>query len=216
MIQRVTEQDLIDKDRYPLVLPFRTPISPGKLPKDHTFPFGRVEEIDYNLLDQSGIELIRELNRRPWLATVSYCSGHPCDRPLEEETPISMRQPLYKEAKRWDYEQEMDKLAKKVRGHRITKEIFKHEIKSLLDVSRSWFNLNVNVYKPDPFFQWMHLSFMLYARTFMQFPLYQLPEVTFNPLFPVPNFNVSCGYYGMEHRTALHDLFVEALRNIPI
>lgn len=215
MLKNIDYTELFSQERIPLTSIFRPLLSTGNLPPDPTFPYGRVEDINYNQLDPAGHNLIKEINKRPWIATVSYCSGHPFNRPKEEDTPYTEHL-TYKGKPRWEFAEEMHKLNKQVRGHRISKDIYRTEIKDLIEASRSWFNLTMNVYKTEPFLQWMRSFFVAYTNTFLQFQLYRPPEVTLNPLFPIPNYTLVCGYFGVEHRTGLHTLLSESIRNIPI
>ena len=90
----------------PTVFPSITPVrSAGKLiratpyrpkhPKvsipsgNACYPNGEPENINYETIDEAGRELIKELNKRPWISTIAYCSGHPQDRHVNENTKCS-------------------------------------------------------------------------------------------------------------------------------
>src|SRR5277367_5848603 len=57
-------------------------------PIDPFFPFGTPNQIDWTKIDQAGVEMLQELNLRPWIKSVEYCSGHPLDRPPDEVSAL--------------------------------------------------------------------------------------------------------------------------------
>lgn len=209
------DSDVIYMPKHPLALPFRPALSKGSLPKDLSFPFGHPQCLDYSKLDPIGIDLIKELNKRPWCQTVSYCSGHPMDRPEDENTPWSSKA-TWKGKNRWDLSVELEALSRQYRGHRLTKDAFHSQSDELLNLSRTRFHLNLNIYVMEPFTKWLRIVHVIYARTFMKFPVYRLPEVIFNPVVPTLNYSINCGYFGTEHRVGMHKLWSEALRHVPI
>lgn len=211
-----TEDDVATMQRHPLVFPFRPPVPKGTFPAPNPcFPFEHPQELNYDELDPVGRDLVRELNKRPWCETTCYCSGHPTDRPEDEQT-LWTRNTTWEGKNRWDVSEELEKLQTRLRGHRLNKENYQASVKTLLDASRAQFLLGLNVYKLNPFYKWLRISYVMFVRTFMPFGVYQLPEVTLNPLIPVPNLSISIGYFGVEHRQALNSLFSEALRHVPI
>ena len=205
---------LEDQKKYPLVLPFRKPRPRSGIPNPF-FPYGPPEEIVWKDIDPVGHRLIKEINLRPWIATVAYCSGHPADRPVEEETPWCQKL-TWNGLSRWNFYQEGVKLERQLRGHRIGKAAYNEQVQNLIETSRAHFSLNVNVYVMAPFLQWLRTVYTVYLQTFMRMPIYKLPEVSLNPMSPIPHFNIMVGYFGVEHRESLHELFVDSLRVVPI
>jgi hypothetical protein len=183
-------------------------VKPEAPPLDPSFPFGRPENIDYKILDEAGHDLIKELNLRPWVKTVEYCSGHPLDRFPEEQSE------LYPYATGENVYEEIAKLDMAYLRGLVNDTYFKHRKTELRSAGATRFYLNMNVYNLGIFLEWTRLlSALIIATT--NSGLYPL-IVRLNPLRPGVNVSVYWDYWTLEERDMIHDLFLVSLNNFPV
>lgn len=175
---------------------------------DPAFPFGKPDKIDYKELDIAGHELITELNLRPWIKTVEYCSGHPLDRFPEEKSD------LYPYGTGENVYEEMQKLDMAFMRGLINDTYFKYRKKELREVGATRFYLNVNVYDEKIFKEWIKLASSLVIATTHN-GLYPL-KVQFNPLRFGTNYSIYWDYWTMEEREMVHVILLTALQNFPV
>lgn len=175
---------------------------------DPAFPFGRPEDIDWSKIDAAGHDLLKEVNIRPWMKSVEYCSGHPLNRHPEELSelyPYVTGENVYEEINRLD-------LAF-IRGL-IPDVFFRYRKQEIRSMGATRFYLNVNVYSIEIFLQWTKiLAGMVTASTqSVTNPLI----VRFNPNRPGVNYSIYWDYWTAEERNLIHYLVSESLDSVPV
>lgn len=175
---------------------------------DPAFPFGRVEDIDWNKIDAPGRDMLKELNLRSWVKSTEYCSGHPLNRPIDEVSdlyPYVSGENVYEEIARLDMAY--------IRGL-INDTFFKQRKTELRSTGATRFYLNVNVYDYAIFSEWVKVLASLVAATTssMLYPLI----VRENPLRPGKNISLAWDYWTVEERDMIHQLVMVALNNFPV
>ena len=202
-----------------ITLPFRPPRIRSS--NDPLFPYGTPEELDYSMLDQTGVELIKEINRHPWIATADYCSGHPSDRPPTEETShtaernkiITVAMPT---AFRWDFWEELQHLTDHHRKGQIGRIDYMTHRTLLLECSKATLYFDAQVSVIRPFFSWMKLVYNAFEEVFMGLPFYSTPVLTTDPLHKLLRIHFSFDYYGVAHRETAHNILLNSLMEFPI
>jgi hypothetical protein len=207
---------------FGISLPFRPPRQRSSF--DPNYPYGQPQEIDYSLLDQAGVELVQEMNRHPWLATVDYCSGHPSDRPPSENTPISIARDelaarFMPNAFRWNYWEEIKGCMDAYVAGNKSKTDYLIARNGLTELSKTTLRIAMFVGSLKPFIYWMRLVFMGISAAFLGLPEYEMPKLTLNPMKCAKhelNFIFEFEYFGVAHRQVVHDIMLDALREIPL
>jgi|SRR5208337_323878 len=173
---------------------------------DPSFPFGKPEEIDYSELDSAGITMIQEINKRPWIKTVEYCSGHPLDRPTGEQSelyPYATGENVYLETAKLE--------SAFVRGL-IPDQYFRHRKDELRRAGITRFYLNVNIEDMIPFMGWIgYISKLVVMATNT---LVNPVVVRYNPLRPGINFSIYWDYWTLEERHLIHSVVMDALQHV--
>lgn len=175
---------------------------------DPMYPFGRPENIDYAELDQAGIQLIQEVNLRPWMKSVEYCSGHPLNRPPDEPSylyPFVSGENVYEEINRLDLAH--------IRGL-IPDPYFRYRKQELRQQGMTRFYLNVNVFNMMIFQEWARIfsTLVTVATQSSVNPLI----ARFNPLRPGINYSFYWDYWTVEERQLIHAVALDALSNFPL
>lgn len=173
---------------------------------DPFFPFGKPEDINYSELDSAGITMIQEINKRPWIKTVEYCSGHPLDRPTGEQSelyPYATGENVYMETARLE--------SSFVRGL-IPDQYFRHRKEELRKAGITRFYLNVNVENMIPFMEWVgYISKLVVMATNT---LINPVVVRYNPLRPGINYSIYWDYWTLEERHLIHSVVMDALQHV--
>lgn len=175
---------------------------------DPSFPFGTPDQIDYTKLDKAGVELIQELNKRPWVKTVEYCSGHPLDRPADELSE------LYPYVSGENVYQEINKLDMAMTRGLISDRYFRYRKNDLQTVGATRFFLNVNVMDIKIFQSFVKVCSQLLTVTTQS--VVNPIIVRMNPLRPGNNFSIHWDYWTMAERNMIHAILLDALYNIPV
>ena len=175
---------------------------------DPVYPFGKPDKINYKELDQEGVQLITELNLRPWVKTVEYCSGHPLDRPIDEPSD------LYPYATGENVYEQMQALDMAYMRGLINSTYFKHRKNELREAGATRFYLNVNVLDETIFKEWVKLASALVIATTHN-GLYPL-NVQFNPLRSGNNYSLYWDYWTLEEREMIHNILLATLDNFPV
>jgi hypothetical protein len=173
---------------------------------DPSFPFGKPEDIDYSTLDSAGITMIQELNKRPWIKTVEYCSGHPLDRPTGEQSelyPYATGENVYVENAKLDMAF--------VRGL-VPDQYYRHRKEELRKAGMTRFFLNVNVENLVPFMEWV--TYISKIITIATNTIINPVIVRYNPLRPGVNFSVYWDYWTLEERQLIHSAVMDALQHV--
>lgn len=175
---------------------------------DPSFPFGHPDNLDYSTLDKAGQELVAAINLRPWIKTVEYCSGHPFDRPTDENSalyPYGSGENVYEEINKLD--------AAYVRGL-LPEVYFRTRKADLRSAGATRFYLNVNVYNMIVFTDWIKLfsGVVTLATQTHSNPL----VVRLNPTRPGINYSLYWDYWCMEERTMIHYLALDTLNHFPV
>lgn len=181
---------------------------PAEKTIDPFFPFGTPNDIDWNTIDKAGAELIQEINLRPWIKSVEYCSGHPLDRPPDEESglyPYVSGENVYDEISKLDMAF--------VRGL-IPDVYFRYRKQELRTQGMTRFYLNVNVYNIEIFLEWTKA--ISHLVTIMTQSAINPVVVRYNPLRPGVNYSIYWDYWTMDERDMIHDAVSTALNHIPI
>lgn len=181
---------------------------PQQKPIDPYFPFGAPQDIDWKKIDSAGVELLQELNMRPWIKSVEYCSGHPLDRPPDEASelyPYVSGENVYDEITKLDMAF--------VRGL-IPDQYFRYRKQELRTQGMTRFYLNVNVYNIDIFLEWTRSIAQLV--TIMTNSSINPVVVRYNPLRPGTNYSIYWDYWTMDEQMLIHDAVETALLHIPV
>ena len=200
-------------------LPFRPPRIRSS--NDPLFPYGAPEELDYATLDQAGVELIKEINRHPWIATTEYCSGHPSDRPPTEETAHTAEHnrivmATMPTAFRWDFWEELQRLTDYHLKGKIGKTDYVTRQAMLVECSKATLYFGAQVSVVRPFFGWMRLVYSGFGEIFTGSPLYSMPTLTVDPMRKLMRIHFSFDYYGVAHRERAHNILMTSLMEFPI
>ena len=175
---------------------------------DPEFPFGRPENIKWSEIDAAGVELLKEINLRPWMKSTEYCSGHPLDRPENELSS------LYPYVTGENVYQEIDKLDRAYLRGLINDTFFRSRKKELREAGATRFFLNVNIYNNDIYLEWIKLLAALVASATPN-GLYPL-IVRENPLRPGHNVSLIWDYWTSEERDMIHYLIMVSLNSFPV
>jgi len=179
-----------------------------KVELDPMFPFGTPDQIDYKELDQAGVKLIQELNKRPWIKTVEYCSGHPLNRHPEEASE------LYPYVTGENVYEETDKLDMAFIRGVVPDQFFRRRKRELREQGLTRFYLNVNVYSLPIFMDWVRTlaaAVMVVTQQGLN-PLI----IRFNPIRTGVNYSIYWDYWTLEERDLIHNLALDTLNQIPI
>lgn len=180
--------------------------------RDPEFPFGRPADINYDKVDEIGRPLIKEINKRAWVQSTEYCSGHPPDRPLGEKTkwyPGEGGQKIFQ-----------DCIGDLMR-YRMNGVISQHELDmKMVDLHQrysSYFYLNVNVYQMNIFRQWLGSLQRLIFEVWGEDALFhRILDIKFHPIRPQLNFTIRFTYFSVEDREKIHQTILDSLHYFPV
>jgi hypothetical protein len=178
---------------------------------DAEFPFGRPEVIDWDELDKEGHPLIKEINLRPWMKSTEYCSGHPLDRPKDEQTGWGSR---ISDVLSENVYVEISKLDMAYLRGAIPDVYYRRRKLQLRDEGATRFYLNINVYNLVPFMQWIR-TFSVTLLSLLGSD-YNPIVVRMNPLRPGLNYTIYWDYWSMDERVMIHDLALRTLQQFPV
>lgn len=175
---------------------------------DPEFPFGHPNNIDWTKIDSAGIQLIKEINLRPWMKSTEYCSGHPLDRPSDEKSefyPYITGNDVYEEIGKLDMAY--------IRGL-IPDVFFRRRKQELRERGATRFYLNVNVYNIAIFQQWTRMlsTLIIMSTNSILDPLI----VRYNPVRPGMNYTIHWDYWTLAERELIHQLAFDSLMHFPV
>jgi hypothetical protein len=184
------------------------------------YPYGEPEDINYDLIDPIGRRLIKELNMRPWISTVSYCSGHPQDRPIDEETAESTTHymPSSDPPKpvRWNFYEELYRMSSL--GADLPEGKMEEAQDELAESSITEFNLSVHVLNHHAFVVWIRtvntaLRMFVGREALRDRPI----DVRLNlNMRRGMNYIITWPYFTVKERTIFHEIMLGTLDNIPV
>lgn len=172
------------------------------------FPFGLPEHIDWTTADKAGLQFITELNKRPWVKTVEYCSGHPLNRPIDEVSDY------YPDITGEDVYEEINMLDNAFVRGLIPDQYFRARKQELRESGQTRFYVSMNVYNLTIFMNWTkHFAMLLMIATGSDInPL----VVRYHPMRPGVNFSLHWDYWTVNERDIIHTLALDSLNQFPI
>ena len=122
------------------------------------------------------------------------------------------------DALRWDFFAELTKLKQRSKPGPAGLAKWYAESRRLMERSRTWFSLNLNLSSLPLFLAWARLVDVMVSRVFNggTLPAYRLPEVQINSGRPGLNVTWSFEYNSVEDRRVFHQILLDTLRDIPI